>query len=600
MEKTIVEVFRNRVKKYGDRLYVEKKRNGSWEGATWNQYYERARAAGLGLYELGVRMEDRVAILCDNRLEWLYTDMGALSIGACVVPIYPTLPGEEVHFILENSDSAVIIVENRAQLEKALVSIDRCDDLKKIVVIDDSGMPSGDDRIISFNALQELGRKKHEADGILFEMLIDRVEPDGMATFQYTSGTTGVPKGAVLLHSCIMAVIRGLESIDPPYAYDTDQTVPFLPVSHIFGRIADHWMGMNMGITSSFAESFDTLMADFGEKRPNMIMAVPRVLERVYQVVQRQVSGQPLYKRKLFKWGQRVGEEIMGLREKRRPSPFLLRLKYSIAYRLIFKKIQEKLGGRCRYIMAAGGPTAREIQLFFNACGINVVEGYGMSECTGPAALSNLAHYTIGTVGPVLPGCDVRIDDDGEILIGGGNVMREYWKMPDETAEIFTGDGYIRSGDIGAFDSNGFLTITDRKKDLIITAGGKNVAPQKIENLFKSDPLFSMFTVIGDRRKYLAALCNISLEHAEFLAQKNGISYTSPAGLLDDPEFQRIIDDHVAERNSHLARYETIKYYRVLKHEFSPETGELTQALNVKRQVVHEKYRDIIESMYRD
>lgn len=599
MEKTIVEVLRNRVKKYGDRLYVEKKQNGSWEGATWNQYYERARAAGLGLYELGIRKGDRISILSENRLEWLYADMGGLGIGACVIPIYPSLPADEVEFILENSDSRVVIVENKAQLDKVLAVREKCPGLEKIVIFDETDGKASPE-ILTFGALLEQGRKKHEADPALFTRLEDAVTPEDMATFQYTSGTTGVPKGAVLLHRCIMAVLHGLEQVTPPYAYDTDHTVPFLPVSHIFGRIADHWMGMNVGITASFAESFNTILSDFGEKRPTIIMAVPRVLERVYQAVTTQVQQSPPFKQKLFRWGQKVGEEISSLREKRQAPSALLKLKYKIAYALIFKKIQGKLGGRCRYIMAAGGPTAREIQLFFNACGIQVVEGYGMSENTGPAALSNLAHYRIGTVGPALPGCEVKIADDGEILIKGDNVMREYWKMPDETRAVFTPDGYLMSGDIGVIDENGFLSITDRKKDLIITAGGKNVAPQKIENLYKSDPLFSMFTVIGDRLKYLTALCNINLEQAVLIARQNGITFEKPVELLDNPDFVRIVDRHVEELNGHLARYETIKYYRILKKEFSPETGEMTQALKIKRKVVHEKYKEVIDTMYRE
>ncbi|TAL39666.1 MAG: long-chain fatty acid--CoA ligase [Spirochaetes bacterium] len=597
-EKTINSVFRNRVKKYGDRLAVEKKLKGAWQQATWNQYYGNARAAGLGLHELGVRKGDRVCLICDNRLEWLYTDMGTLGIGAVLVPIYATLADEEAEYIIGHSDARVVIVENNAQYRKVCEAQKTCPALVKTVLIDGEDVGALPPSVMMFQDLMALGGKRHEAEPALFEKLADGVDREDLATFVYTSGTTGPPKGAMISHKNIMAQMLALDAVRPQFGFDTDNTVPFLPLSHVFERIAGHFYGMYVGLTASYAESMDTIVADIQEKRPTEILAVPRVCEKVFQRITMQVKEQPVWKQKVFYWGQKVGQRISELREAKRPIPLGTRLRYAIAYRMIFKKLAMALGGRVRWMTASGAPTAREIIQFFNAAGIQVVEGYGMTELTAPATMSNLADYRIGTVGKPLPGYQIKLADDGEILVKGECVIKGYWKLPDATRDSFTRDGFFMTGDIGAFTDEGFLMITDRKKDLIITSGGKNVAPQNIENLFKSDPLFTQFIVIGERRKYLSALCNIDLVLAAKLASDRKIAFGKPEELLDNREFLDIVDERVAERNRHLAKYESIKKYRIVKREFSKESGELTATLKVKRKAVGELYKDLIESMY--
>jgi len=598
-ESTINEVFKARVEKYGDRPAVEKKINGRWEQATWYEYYERAGAAGLGLRTLGVSKSDRVSLLSENRLEWLYTDLGALGIGACVVPVYPTLIAQEVQYIVDNSDSKVLVVENKLQLDKALAVREDCPRLEKIVIIDPQGADLGPPFLIAFPELLELGRAGHREDPGLFARLAAAVTPDDLATIVYTSGTTGLPKGAMITHGNIMSEIMSLEQVRPRYGFDTDQTVPFLPLSHVFERVAGHWYGLYVGLTASYAESLDTIVQDIQDKRPTVVLAVPRVCEKIYQKIIEQVEKSPPWKQKVFYWGQGIGDRISRLREEKKPVPAWLRLKYRLAYALVFKKLQQALGGRVRWITASGAPTAQEIIRFFNAAGITVVEGYGMTECTAGATMSNLADHRIGTVGKPLPGVDIKLDEDGEILLKGGNLFKGYWKMEEETRDSFTEDGYFRSGDIGVF-KDGFLEIVDRKKDLIITAGGKNIAPQKIENLFKQDPLFSQFIVIGDRRKYLTALVNLNLERAAQLAQDQGLAFIRSEDLLDNQGFLNLVDETVAGLNTRLAKYETIKKYRIVKQEFSMETGELTATLKVKRKVVQQKYADLIDSMYQD
>ena len=599
METTINEVFKNRADKYKERLAVEKKLNGRWEKVTWRDYYDQARSVGLGLYSMGIKKGDMIAILSENRLEWVFTDMGALGIGAVVVPVYTTLVAEEVKYIAENSGAKVLFVENRMQLEKALSFVDEVDTLEKIIVFNNNDAKSSHPAVMSFDDLVAAGKENIEKPA-LFETLATDVTPDDLATIVYTSGTTGVPKGAMITHKNIMAVIRSLDSIEPKFAYDTDQTVPLLPLSHVFERVAGHFYGMYVGLTASYAESIDTFVVDVKEKRPTVVLAVPRVCEKVYQRILGQVEEQDAWKQKMFHWGYNIGLEISALREKKKPIPLVLGLKYKLAYTLIFKKLADALGGRVRWMTASGAPTSRDIILFFNASGITVIEGYGMTESCAPATMSNLNDYKIGTVGKPIPNVEVKIADDGEILIKGDNVFAGYWKMEKETKNAFTPDGYLMSGDIGQFDEDGFLSITDRKKDLIITSGGKNIAPQKIEGIFKFDPLFAQFIVVGERKKFLSALVNINLEQAERLAAQQNIGFSKPEDLLDNKEFLKIIDTHIAEKNQQLARYETIKKYRIIRDEFSQEGGELTPSLKMKRNVIYEKYSDLIDEMYED
>jgi long-chain acyl-CoA synthetase len=598
MENTINEVFKNRVKHYGDRLAVEKNNRGVWETASWNEYYERSRFTGLGLFELGVRHGDRVAILSENRLEWIYTDMGGLGIGACVVAIYATVPARDVAYVLENSDAKVVVVENREQLEKVLAVQHGCPQLEKIVVVEPVDCPLDGNRIIGFNDMLRLGRQKQDQQPELFERMAAAVSPEDLLTIQYTSGSTGVPKGAMLTHGNIMSAIRSLTSVSPPFADETDHVVGFLPLSHVFERIPVHYYVMYTGVTKSYAGSMETLVADIQEKKPTILFAVPRVHEKIYQKMQLAVKEKPPVVQKLFAWAQQVGNRISQCRENNVPPPLALRWKHKLAYALVFKKLQHALGGQVRWMCAAGGPIAKEIVHFFNAAGIFVIEGYGLSEVSGGATLSNLNDFCPGSVGRPLPGLDIKIAEDGEILVKGDPVTRGYWKMEDNTLASFTEEGYFKTGDIGHFNEKGLLFITDRKKNLIITSGGKNIAPQKIETLFKNNPLFSHVMVIGDARKYLSALFVLDLDVAAQMAKSHRIGFESKEALLDHPAFRVIIDQIVDENNKQLARVETIKKYRIIKQEFSIDGGELTVSMKLKKNMILKKYAAEIESMY--
>lgn len=600
MEQTINEVFENRVNKYQDRMAVEKRYGDKWVTISYNEYYDRSKKAGLGLYALGVRKGDRISIFSENRLEWIFTDMGALGIGAIVAPIYATVNKEEVAYILKDCSAKVIVLEDGNQLEKARYALSEVESLEKIVLMDADGVSLNKENELSFNDLLSKGEALHKEDSGLFKKLSGEVTPDDIATLQYTSGTTGHPKGAILTHGNIMASIRAIDTVEPSYGYETDNTVGFLPLSHVFERVPGHMYTLFKGIQKSYAGSIETLVEDIQSKKPTVLFAVPRVFEKIYQKMLMTISEKPPVVQKLFVWAQKVGMEVCHYNEDGRPLPFGLKIKNKIAYKLVFHKLQENLGGRIRWMCAAGAPIAKEIVSFFNAAGIFVLEGYGMTEVCGGATLSNLNDYCPGSVGRPIPGMDIKIADDGEILVKSDCLFKGYWNMADENKNIFTDDGYFKTGDIGEFNDRGLLHITDRKKDLIITAGGKNIAPQKIESLFKVNPLFGQVLVVGDRRKYLTALFNLNYESAAQVAKEKEIPFNHPEELAENRDFLKHIDENIQEVNSRLSKVETIKKYRIIKNEFSQDTGELTVSMKLKKKVVMEKYNDIIEEMYVD
>jgi long-chain acyl-CoA synthetase len=596
MKENLPQIFRNQARRYAGRLAVEKRRKGRWEGWSWETYYETALCIGLGLYDLGVRKRDRVALLSENRLEWIAADMGILGIGACTVPLYVTLPSSEIAYILANSEAKIFIVEGAEALQKLQERRSECPSLERVVVIDPEGCDLTDRWIMGFDELKSRGQALALQMPELFEKLGNEIHPDDLATIVYTSGTTGPPKGAMISHSNILAVFDALDAVVP--AFDQDETVPFLPLCHVFERVAGHLYGMKVGITSHYTESFDTILEDIQAKRPTIILAVPRVCEKIYARILAQVHGQPPWKQRIFYWARGIGAEVSALRERKRPVPPLLYLRHRLADRLIYRKLRDRLGGRVRWITAAGAPLSREIEDFFNASGIFVIEGYGLTESTAPVSLNVMDAYRFGTTGKPLPCNEVRIAPDGEILVRGGNIFQGYWRMPEQTREALTQDGWLRTGDIGRLDEDGFLIITDRKKDLIITAGGKNIAPQNIEGLFLKDPLFEHIVVIGDRRRYLTALISLNWMEAERLAREKGLLFSAPEELPDREDFLALVEEHVAERNRHLSRVETIKACRILPRPLSEKTGELTPSLKLKRKVILEKYRELVESMY--
>jgi long-chain acyl-CoA synthetase len=598
MDGTINHIFRESTQQYGDSIAVEKNRGGNREGATWNQLYERSRAVGLGLRALGIRKGDRVCILSTNRLEWLYADMGILGIGGIVVPSYHSLLDEEVRHYVSNADSKVIIVEDKSQLEKALYVSERYPELERIIVIDAAECECTG-IVMTFQELMAAGNEKHAEDPHLFERLADEITPDDTATCIYTPGTSGFPKGALISHGNIVAALKMLENVSPPLCTETDRIVNFLPLSHIYERMV-HFYGLSCGFTRHYVENLNTIFSDIQQKKPTVLFVVPQFLEILYRGILFRVKRQSSLQQRLFHWSQKIGSRMLRNRETHTGITRMLQLQYKIAYRMIFRKLQDALGGCLRCIYVAGAPTANEILDFFHSAGISILEGYIMTEACGYITTNTIDDFKNGSVGRPLAGIDLRIAEDGEILIASDTVFKGYLKMEHETREVFTSDGYLQTGDIGVMSADGHLIITDRKKDMIITSGGKKIAPQKIENHFKVNPLFDQFVVVGDRRKYITALINLDMELATQFASDLNIQFQKPEDLICNQDFLDIIDDIISEKNEKLAQFERIKKYRIVEIEFSKDTGELSASSSVKRRSIQEKYIDVIESMYKE
>jgi len=598
MDGTINHIFRESAQQYGDSIAVEKKRGGNWEGATWNQLYERSSAVGLGLWALGIRKGDRVCILSTNRLEWLYADMGILGIGGIVVPSYHSLLDEEVRHYVSNADAKVIIVEDKSQLQKALYTCERYPGLERIIVIDTAECECTGN-VMTFEDLMAAGTEKHAEDPHFFERLADEITPDDVATCIYTPGTSGFPKGALISHGNIVAALKMLGTLSPPLCAETDRVVSFLPLSHIYERMV-HFYGLSYGFTIHYVEDLNTLFSDIQQKKPTVLFVVPQFLEILYRGILFRVERQSSLQQRLFHWSQEIGSRMLRNREAHSGITRMLRLKYKIAHQMIFRKLHNALGGCLRCIYVAGAPTANEILDFFHSAGISILEGYTMTEACGYIATNTVDDFKIGSVGRPLAGIDLRIAEDGEILIAGDTVFGGYWKMEHESRESFTSDGYLRTGDIGVVSADGYLVITDRKKDMIITSGGKKIAPQKIENHFKVNPLFEQFVVVGDRRKYITALINLNMELATQFASDLNIQFQKPEDLYCNQDFLDIIDDIISEKNEKLAQFERIKKYRIVEIEFSKDTGELSPSSTVKRRSIQEKYIDVIDNMYKE
>lgn len=455
-----------------------------------------------------------------------------------------------------------------------------------------------DDFVISMNELRELGREEAAKSPGKFEELLDGPDRDDLATIVYTSGTTGPPKGAMISHGNILSVIESMDRTVP--ADENDRTLSFLPLCHVFERMGGEFPGIYKGVTVNFAESLDTLARDIAEARPTILLAVPRVCEKIYGAIRQRVETSPPPVRALFRWALRVGRKVTPYKLNHTSPPPLLGLQYAIVKKLVFNKLRQAVGGDLRFMVAAGAPLSLEVAQFFHAADIFVVEGYGATETSAPVSFNTLDDCRLGTVGKVIPGVEIKFDKDGEILVRGGNVFKGYWNNEEATKAAFTEDGWFRTGDIGELDPDGYLKITDRKKDLIITAGGKNVAPQNIENRMANDPLVAQFVVCGDRRKYLTALVTLEEEELKRWAEEQGIEETDYRKLTAHPKVAEEVKRRIDELNKNLARYETIKDFRILDHVFTEESGELTPTQKVKRKVVTVKYENLLDSMYRE
>ena len=589
---SIPQVFFDRAAQRGGKTAHMVKRDGAWREISWQELRDIVRHVARGLLTLDLQAGDRVAILSDSRAEWVQCDLGIMAAAGITVPIYASSTPDQAAYILQNSGATAMFIDTSAQLDKILAVRDQVPTLKHIVMIVDN--PPGDDEsILTLADLIQRGRDDADQEAVL-EARLQGLTPEHEATYVYTSGTTGPPKGVVQTHGNHLFMMESGSAVAD--IGEGDVNLLFLPLAHSFARF-ESFLGFYQGWTTAFAESIEALSQNMREVRPMLVLSVPRVYEKVYASVQAGAAGSAV-KQAIFNWCVGVGRQASRLQQQGQPLPLGLRLKQGLAHRLVFHKLHDALGGRLRYFVSGGAPLAREIAEFFHAAGLLILEGYGLTE-TCPALTANRHdNYKFGTVGLALPGVELRLDDDGEIQARGPNIARGYYQRPEATSEVFLDDGWFATGDIGEIDADGFLRITDRKKDLLVTAGGKNVAPQNIENLLKGDPLISQAMVYGDRRPFLTAVLTLDMEAATSYARELGISGETAAELADNPQVRTLLEGRVERVNQRLAPYETIKKFVIAREDFTEASNELTPTLKVKRQVVTQKYQEELDALY--
>ena len=571
---------------------LQVKRNGRYQPISHDTLLERIRHTALGLEELGVRSGDRVAILSENCPEWAITDYACLTLGATDVPIYPNLPGDQICYILCDSGAVAIFVSNAEQAAKVAAIRGECSTLRRVITFADS--PTGADMTLA--ALETSGAQVDTEDRRKsFEARALTVRPDDLATIIYTSGTTGEPKGVMLTHDNIYSnVMVGKAAI--PFG-GADACLSFLPLSHIFERTAGHYMMLATGTSIAYAESVDAVALNMTEVRPTLVLSVPRLYEKMYaRVLENAVSGGAV-KRRIFFWARKVADRWADMTLAGGTPRGLLAVQYRIAKRLVFSKLQARTGGRLRYFVSGGAPLAPEINKFFYAAGLVILEGYGLTETSPVISVNTPANFRIGTVGKPVAGTEVTIAGDGEILARGPQVMKGYFNKPAATADVIDADGWFHTGDIGEL-RDGFVAITDRKKDIIVTAGGKNIAPQPIENRVKTSSFVSQAVMIGDKRKFPVMLVVPNWDSLEKWAREENIPFVDRATFMALPAVQAKMDQEVQSKVAGLARFEMPKKIGLLEHDFSVERGELTPTLKVKRRVVDRTYRALIDSLY--
>ncbi len=660
---TLCGIFYNQAQRYGDKHVFlmgkfdkEGKPINTWRAITWKEAQDEVMDFAAGLFVLGLKRGDRAAIFSESRPRWIIADQAVHACGAIEVPLYPTLSKDELAFMLKDSGSKIVIASTQPKAEMAMKAIDTDSNVKTIITMG-PWEGSKPEFVHTFTEVMRIGQNKGNKKTI--EENIQAVKPDDIASIIYTSGTTGRQKGAILTQSNWVAnmqqssnstLLRRVADLDLHML-----SLVHLPLCHVYGRTSDYLVsGLKLGGTLAFAESFDTIQKNLLELRPNVVVSIPRFYEKTYDMVRSVFSRQHNFYRKLFDWSLRQGEKFTNSMATGTRLPQLDLLKFSIANSLMFNKIKQQAGlDRLVLAVSGGGKLSKEVCVFIRSLGIQLNEGYGLTETApvinfnepefrdmdvdklgwfkrkmvdwtvdlmitqqakGKSPYTNpirslklsLAYNTVahrlqikpGTVGRPVLWTEEKLAEDGEILVKGPQIFKGYWNMPAETKEVFTEDGWFKTGDIGEFDKEGFLTITDRKKELFVTSGGKNIAPHPIELSLIAKPYIDQVCLVGDGRKYIAALIIPDFKELKIFAKDNGIQYANEKELMEHPKSKELIKKQVDEVNEKLARYEQIKYYTVMETPFTVETGELTPTLKLKRRIINQKYKDVIESMF--
>ncbi len=598
VELTLPILFANRVRELGEGVALREKKKGLWRGISWNEYYVHVRNCCLGLKRLGLQKGDRISILGDNCPEWLFADLAAQAIGAISVGVYPTNSYVQVKYILDHSQSKIVIVKDQEQADKVLMIKDELPFLEKMIVVDMRGLRKYDEpMMLSFHELENIGEDIHRKNSHLFIEMIKATRSQDIAIIVYTSGTTGPPKGAMLSHKNITSVVDSFFQALP--ITQADSLVSVLPLCHVAERLFSLFIPMRSGCTINFAESIDTLQADMAEISPTIFLTVPRILEKMHSTVTiKMQDAHPLKKwayHRFLPVGQKVAQQRLAGQE----ITVFLRMVNFLAYLFVFRPLRNRLGLlQVRECVSGAAPLSKDIMKFFHSIGLMVKEAYGSTECTGVFSVPKGDDIEIGTVGRPIPGWEYKIAEDGEILMRGPAVFEGYFR-DEKATEHAKKENWLYTGDIGEFDEKGYLKITDRKKEILITASGKNIAPSEIENRLKFSPFIREAIIIGDRRPYLAALIQIDYDNVADWAQKEGIPFTTFKNLSKNTDVYKLIQGEVNRANQELSRIEGIKKFLLLEKELDRDDDELTATMKVRREMIEKKYGDLIERMYK-
>jgi long-chain acyl-CoA synthetase len=590
MAETLAQVLVETIQNYPRPDFMLFKKDGRYQPISTEDFGRQVKHLCLGLRELGLQKGDKVIILSENRPEWVITDHANLCLGAITVPIYTSLVSEQIKYIIDDSDAKAVFVSCEdlwKRIEEIRPSLGK---VRHYITFMEEA-PAG---VLTYAQVLEKGRKLDKENPALFESLVGAVKPEDEATLIYTSGTTGVPKGVILTHSNFLSNVKTVRTILE--FSDKDTVLSFLPLSHVLERMVT-FTYLYVGCRIGYAESIETVAANLVEIRPHIMVSVPRVFEKIYAKVMDDVLSSSSLKKKIFFWALKVGKEYGRRKLNNEPIPGGLQRKRNLAQKLVFSKIVEKTGGRVRFFVSGGAPLSKDIAEFFYAMGLVVLEGYGLTETSPVISVNTFDNLRFGTVGKPIPGVEVRIAEDGEILTRGPHVMKGYYKKEAETQEAFEG-GWFHTGDIGHLDKDGFLVITDRKKDIIVTAGGKNIAPQPIENVLKTNPYISNAVVIGDRRRFVCALVVPNFEKTVEYARSSGIPFSSQAELVRNEKVVNFLMAEIDRATPNLAQYERIKRIILLDRDFEIEKGEMTPTLKVKRNIIEQRYKNLIDALY--
>ena len=596
-KETVPTRFLKAVEKWGNRVALRQKEHGLWHDITWNEYHDQVKSVACALMSMGLEKGDTVAIIGDNCPEWVFADLGIQCCGAATTGVYATNAWQQVEYVVKNSEAKFFFVENEEQLDKWLRFKDNVPNLKKVIVWDTQGLRQfKDPMVMTFEELVESGSKVAAENPEMLTKRIAAVKPDDLSVLIYTSGTTGPPKGSMLSHSNCLWMGHAITTDNPMTT--KDEIMSFLPLCHIFEQIFSVLGHITCGYIVNFVESMETVAENMMEISPTVGYAVPRIWEKYFSFIQIRMSDATWFKRLIFYLAFKIGEKRAILKMNFKTVPFYMEMLYQLAYIAVFRKLKERMGfDRMRMAVSSAAPIAPEILQFYRSIGVNLVEAYGQTEATGAVTLSRLGSVKFGAVGQPLTGIEVKIANDGEILVKSPGVFIGYFKNPEATADTIV-DGWLHSGDVGELDEDGFLKITDRKKDIIVTAGGKNITPQYIENKLKASLYINDAVVIGDRRKFLTCLVMIDEDNVVKYAQDHKIQFSTYKDLTLHEDIRKLIQNEIRAVNETLARVEQVKKFRILPKKLYEEDGEVTPTMKVKRKFVNEAFGELIESMY--